>query len=254
MGDFDGWKARYLGYVDRVLAHVPYKRAVIWKEFFLNPLPTLKKDDVGIGQRMKDLFVTAAVGSVFQMVMYLPMLAIMAILSLGTALIMALFYLGIIAVNLIAAPVMGFLYSLLELLVAKALGGRGDMRANFNASALPGLGVWAIMLPALIAFVPILWLSMIPFVSLCTMVITLPASLLMFGIAIYALYLKYLAMKEVHGLTSERAALVVILPFVILAVLMVLAIIAVYIAVFAAMMGSMGAAGGLGAGGAAGLN
>jgi len=248
MGDFGEWKAKYLGYVDKALGCIPYGRAMIWKGFFLDPIPTLNKDDVGILQRMKDMAVVSAIGSLVEAVIYMPPLIIWALISMGGAMALIPLFLAMIVANLVLAPVMGFIYSLLELLVAKALGGTGSMRTNFNASALPGLGLWAILLPLTIAFIPIGWLSMIPFVSICTLVVTLPVSMLIFGLGLYSLYLKYLAMKEVHSLTSGRAAMVVLLPIMILMGLLVLIFIAVYAIVIASAMGAIGTAGGAGAG------
>jgi hypothetical protein len=247
MGDFDNLKAGYLGYVDRALGLVPYGRAKIWKEFFLNPLPTLRKDDVGILARMKDMAAMMTVSAVIECIIYLPILAITALLTFGAGIMPALLLLMLVAASIVIAPIMAFLYSLLELVVAKVLGGKGTMRSNYNASALPGLGMWAITLPITVAMIPLGWLSMVPFVSICTLIITLPLSLLMLGLWVYSLYLKYLSMREVHKVSSARAAGIVVVPFLAIAAVIAVAFIALYLYIMAsvlAMTGAMGAAGG----------
>ena len=63
---------------------------------------------------------------------------------------------------LVLGPILDFLYSLLEYAVAKALGGAGSIRANFNASALPGLGAFVVLLPLTVAEIPFMWLRSVP--------------------------------------------------------------------------------------------
>lgn len=249
MSDVDNWVAKYLEYVDRGVAMIPYKRAAIWKEFFFNPTATIKTDNVTVMQRLKDLYVITVISVVFAALIMVPAALIGTVTSGGPG----LFAYGIIGAAMLVLfalePLLGFVYSLLELAVAKALGGTGDMKANFSASALPGLGVFVINLPIAILSIPLGWFSMIPIIGLCASCIRFPISLVSMGLGLYSIYLKYLAMKEVHKLSSFRAAAVVVVPIFLLIAIFVALVVLLYAMMFAFFMNMMAAAD-AGAGGA----
>jgi hypothetical protein len=246
MGDFDEWVAKYMGYVDRAISMVPYKRLAIFKEFFFNPVETIRKDDVGIGQRLKDMYVLNSVSLALSILAMLPLMLVSALFNPAAGMIYLMIFAAEYAFLLALGPIIGFLYSLLELLVAKLLGGTGDMRSNFNASALPVLAIIVVMLPVSVATIPLSWISAIPFVSLCTLCITLPLSVVA-GVAwLYSYYLRYLAFKEVHKLSSLRAAGVVILPVVAIIALVGLVVLLAYAAIIAWFMGLYTAGAGAG--------
>jgi hypothetical protein len=248
MAEVDEWIAKYLQIVDRGIAMIPYGRAKIWKESFFNPSSVVTKDNVGVGERLKDLYVMSAVELLLGLIAVIPLLAVMTLFTMGAGVIWMGIVAGLIVVSFLLGPIFAFLYSLLEYVVARALGGAGDIRANFNASALPGLAVFVITLPLLVARVPFGWLQAIPIVNLCASILELPLDIALLIAGIYGLYLRYLAMKEVHKLSSMRAAGVVIIPVVAVVVLFVVIAILLYIFIIAAMLGSigaMGAAGGL---------
>jgi hypothetical protein len=236
MSDVDDWVGKYLEFVDRGVAMIPYARAKIWREFFLNPVSVIQKDNVGLGQRFKDLYVMTAIDYVLVGLMYIPMLLIMSIFSGGIGLMTVGILLAVIAVMLILSPVFMFIYSLLELLVAKALGGAGDMQANFNASALPMLSLFVVQLPLTILMVPFVWLGMVPVIGLCASCIQIPLSICAVVLSLYSYYLKYVGFKEVHKLSPIRAAGVVILPVILMVVVFVLLFVLMYAAMFAFMM------------------
>jgi hypothetical protein len=242
MSDVDNWISEYMKYVDRGVAMIPYKRAAIWKEFFLNPTETVKKDNVSIGQRIKDLYVITAFDLLFMILIMGPAVLLGTVTSAGVG----LFVYGIMAaamlVLLTVYPFLCLLYSLLELAVAKALGGTGDMQANFNASTLPGLAVFIIYLPLAIIAIPLGWLGMVPVIGLCASCIRFPLSLVSMGLGLYSMYLRYLAFKEVHKLSSVKAAGVVILPIFLLGALMVVIFVLIYAMMIAWFMSVMTAA------------
>jgi len=252
MGDVDNWISEYMKYVDRAVAIIPYKRAAIWKEFFLNPTETVKKDNVSIGQRLKDLYVMTAMMFLFMVLVMGPMIALGAVTSMGLNLFVYGFMAAAMLILLALSPFINLLYSLLELAVAKALGGTGDMKANFNASSLPNLSTYVIYLPLYIVTVPLGWLGMIPVIGLCASCIHFPISLVSMGLGLYSMYLKYLAFKEVHKLSSARAAGVVILPMVLMVALMVVIFVLIYAMMIAWFMSMVTAT--TAAGAASGLN
>ncbi|MCI0503548.1 YIP1 family protein [Candidatus Micrarchaeota archaeon] len=239
MSDVDNWIAAYFSYVDRGVAMIPYARAKIWREFFLNPVAVLQKDGVGLGQRLKDLYAMMGVEFIILCLMYLPMLLVMGILSAGSGLIVAGIFLAIMIAAVLISPLMTFLYSLLELLVAKLLGGSGDMGANFNASTLPALSLFVVQLPLTVLTIPLVWLSMVPMVSLCASCIQLPLAIVVGVLGLYSYYLKYLGFREVHRLSPVRAAAVVILPIILMAAIIVLVVVLTYAAMIAMVMGLM---------------
>jgi hypothetical protein len=242
MSDVDNWISEYMKYVDRAVAMIPYKRAAIWREFFLNPTETIKKDNVSIGQRIKDLYVMIAISCLFMVLVMGPMVALGAVTSMGLNLVVYGFMAAAMLVIFVLEPFLGLLYSLLELAVAKALGGTGDMKANFNASSLPGLATFTVYLPCAILAIPLGWLSMVPVIGLCASCIRFPLSLVSMGLGLYSMYQKYLAFKEVHKLSSVKAAAVVILPIVLLVALMVAIFVLIYAMMIAWFMSVMTAA------------
>ncbi len=248
MAEIDELVSKYLGYVDRGAALIPTGRAPVWKEFFFNPAAAVRKDSIGIGERLKDLYVASAIELAIGIISILPVLALMVVLTMGIGLRWVGLAAVIMLVGYVLGPVLSFLYSILEYVVAKALGGAGTISENFNASVLPRLGVFVITLPLLIVNIPVTWLSFIPLVNICMLVVRLPLVLAIAIAGLYGLYLKYLAMKEVHKLSSGRAAAVVIVPIVALLVVAFVIMLIIYITMFAAMFGmlsAMGAAGGL---------
>jgi hypothetical protein len=130
MGDFDEWVAKYMGYVDRAISMVPYKRLAIFKEFFFNPVETIRKDDVGIGQRLKDMYVLNSVSLALSILAMLPLMLVSALFNPAAGMIYLMIFAAEYAFLLALGPIIGFLYTLLELLVAKLLGGTGDMRSR----------------------------------------------------------------------------------------------------------------------------
>jgi hypothetical protein len=241
MSDVDDWIAKYLEFVDRGVAMIPYARAKIWREFFLNPVSVIQKDKVGLGQRFKDLYVMTAVDYLIIALMYVPMILIMAITSAGIGLLSVGILLAVLVVLFLLSPIFVFLYSLLELLVAKALGGVGDMAANFNASTLPTLSLFVVQLPLIILMIPLVWLGMVPIIGLCASCIQIPLSIVSVVLGLYSYYLKYLGFKEVHKLSPIRAAGVVILPIILMIVVVVLLVVLMYAAMFAFIMSMVAA-------------
>jgi hypothetical protein len=244
MADFEVWAAKYMGIVDMLTAFIPYKRTKVWREFLLSPASVALKDDVGIVGRLKDIYVMTAVNFLMTALMMLPALAIsgvafggMAILSCGIGpLSLALIAAGTIAIYVIT-PIGYFLYSLLELVIAKALGGSGSMKANFSASVLPILAIFLLELPILAIMIPLQWLSAVPVVSICASCIGMVPLLIMMAMGLYSLFLKYEGMKAVHKLSPMRAAAVVMIPMLLIWVLMFVVMLAVYAAMYTYIIG-----------------
>jgi hypothetical protein len=239
MTTVDELAGKYTGVVDRVIAVIPYKRIAVWKEFFFNPSATVAKNIDSIVDRVKDLYVLYVITGLLMLIGALPSMAISAVSSLGVA---ALSY-GIIAALVVALyiilPVIELAYALLEFLVAKALGSTAEFKAHFNASILPALSVFTVLLPLTILEIPFRWLQAIPGVSICAgiimIVFNIPAALA----GLYSLYLKYLAFKEVHKLSTLRTLAIEFAPIIIIFVLMIVLVIVFYAAFAALLVGAM---------------
>ena len=244
MADFDKWIANYMGYVDWLTAFIPYRRTSVWREFLLSPASVPQKDDVGIGGRLKDLYVMTAANYLLVAIMMLPAIVIMGLMY-GSMLLMSggisLITLAVFAVVAVAlyilTPIGYFLYSLLELLVAKVLGGRGSMSANFSASTLPLLAIFLLELPIFVLMIPLQWLGAVPIVSICASCIGIVPQLIMMAMGIYSLFLKYEAMKAVHKISPIRAAAVVLVPALLMWTLVIIAFVLMYAAFYAMIMG-----------------
>jgi len=240
MSDFDKYVNKYTEYVDKVADFIPYKGTKVWREFFFNPTKTVSGNIGGIGNRIKDLYVMQGIGFVIGLLAVIPYVFIYGFSLLANPVAGGLgigMILGLIALIFILGPFISLLYSMIEYVVAKLLGGRADTAAHVNASILPTLATFVIVLPLSIAMIPVRWLSIIPLISCCVGIITLPVSLITMFVNLYGIYLKYLAFKEVHKLTPWRTIAVIFVPVLVLIGLVV----AGYFA-FAALMisGSMG--------------
>jgi len=260
MGDFDNWKDKYLGYVDKVISYIPYRRVAEWKAFGLDPLPKVSKPE-GILQRIKDLYAMLAIRLVFTFVSMLPVLVIggalvllYSIILFGIPLIFVAAALGIMVLSWILSPVFTLLYCLVEYAIAKLLGGKGDYNTHFNAAVASSLAAFSFELPLLAVYIPVAWLTFVPCLGYLMMFISFPISLLMMAIGLYGIYLRFICIRQLHDLTSGKSAAVVILPIVLIFILMLVLILLFYASIFAFMlslpMAAAGAAVGAGAGGA----
>jgi hypothetical protein len=243
VGELDDWKDKYLVYVDRVTALIPYRRMGVWKEFFFKPAETVSKNIDSITQRLIDLYFVMAVSLILGIASALPSIALMLVFNPLGSILGGGIILLIVAAGLLLMPVLGLLYSALEFVVAKILGGKASFTAHFNASILPGLATFVIMLPLTIAIIPVRWLSAIPLVSCCTLVLLLPVYLFMMVIYLYGLYLKYVAFKEVHKFDSLRAIATIFIPMMLLVALLVVLWLLFYLALITVLLGSMSAVG-----------
>src|SRR4030095_14595125 len=208
MGTADEWITKYVVYVDSIIDACPYKRMKVWKEFFFNPISTLRQNIDSIGQRIRDLYVSTGILVALGLIANLPSLVIGAIgAGSGAAFTLGSFLL-LYALMLVFVPVLSFLYSAFEFLFAKLLGGKADLKTHFNASVLPSLGTFTVLLPLNIIALPLQWLQIIPGISICAGLRTLPISIVPLLVYCYGLYLKYLGFKEVHKISAIRAALV----------------------------------------------
>jgi len=240
MSDFDKYLNKYTEYVDKIAEFIPYEGTKVWREFFFNPTKTVTGNIGGVGNRIKDLYVMQVIGIVIGLLALIPYILIYGFSLLGNPIAGGVgigLILGLVALFFLLGPFISLLYSMIEYVVAKLLGGKADTAAHVNASILPTLATFVIVLPLSILMIPVRWLSIIPLVSCCVAIVTIPVSLVTMFVNLYGLYLKYLALKEVHKLTTWRTIAVIFVPILVLIGLFI----AAYFALAAAMIGgSMG--------------
>jgi hypothetical protein len=229
------WIEKYLKVVDAIIAVVHYKRMAVWKGFFFNPAKTISNNVDSISARVIDLYVMEIIGIAIVLVGMFPGLILGGLASA----ILAPLVIGIFAFILIISPLLNVVYAFIEHRVARALGGVADFKTHFNASTLSSLAAFTINLPLVIANIPFIWLSYVPYVSLCVGIITLPIRIATALVGIYAIYIKYLALREVHKLSSLRIIGVILIPMAIVFVLLLMVFLAFYALIIGGLVGGL---------------
>lgn len=102
--------------------------------------------------------------------------------------------------------------------IAKVLGGKGGYGQQFHLSAL--MVVPVVVINAILGIIPVL------------------GGLVGLLVSLYGIWLQILAVKEAHAFSTERAAVAVLLPIVVLGLL-----VAIFAVMFAAVLGAVGLAG-----------
>jgi hypothetical protein len=234
----DNTLGKYFGIVDWLNSIMPYKRMAVWKDFFISPEKESSGKLPGIGEILKDLYVVSLIQILFYIISSgIPLLLITSQESIMFALISIVFT----VLAYLLYPLLYLLYSVLEFAVAKAVGGKGNFSQNFAASALPLLAVFIILLPLWLLSIPVAWLSnaavVMPALTLCMCILTLPFLAVSILIFLYSFYLKFVAFKKVHGISSIAAAAVVIVPIIIILIVAfaLLALLAPYFAPLVAL-------------------
>ena len=223
MGDFEKWKAKYLGYVDKIIKYIPYKRVGEWKEFFLDPIAVVSKGPSTVMERFKDLMFIQILGIFIALLGQVVPMLVLSIFNPLNILVLALMF-GIYIVCIILTPIIYTAYYWFEHRIARLLGGTADFKTHFNATVLPMLALTVILLPFSIATIPLTWLAYIPFVSCCIMPILLPLSLFSMGLWLYSIYQKFLVLRHVHNLSDLRTVGVILLPLLIIMALVALVV------------------------------
>ncbi len=224
MGEIEVWIAKYMEVVDKIISYIPYKRAGVWKEFFLNPAGTVRKNIDGIMPRMIDLYVIGGIGLIISIFSSLIPYAISLLITAPLAVIPAIgISAAIILFSFAITPLLTLLYALFEFVVAKILGGKADFTVHFNASVLPNLSTFIILLPVSIIEIPFSWLYYIP-VVLC-FAPSFPFAIVGAIVGLYALYLKFVAFKEVHEFGTLQSIATIFVPIIVLVIIAILLVV-----------------------------
>lgn len=220
--DVDNYIEELSGFVDNIIKKIPYGRLSVWKDMLFEPSKTIKSEmkNVSLSRGAKDI----AVSSFFYSIVLVLLLGIFMGIFLGIMLIPVTLTGGInacilsivIAVLIVIAIIIfmvlfcifsWLVYSGIEFLLARLLGGTGEYAANAYIEALQSAAFLVMMTP----FVAV---SMIPCLSLFTQPV-------MIALAMYNLYVRYLIIKYVHNLTRNKAIAVVLIPVLVVTALVI---------------------------------
>ena len=141
-----------------------------------------------------------------------PVLSILGIIGIfiGVILLFVLY---------IASPVISwFIYSAVQFILAKILGGKADFKTHAYLTALTEAGSgWVVSLLAVFSLVP------------CVGWVLRPIAML---VSFYSIFLNFRAIKIAHDLDTPRAAAVVLVPIVISVVALIFLFLAFYLGIF----------------------
>lgn len=222
-------------WADGIVNSISYDRLKIWKNVFFHPTATLTEQMKypGIIRGAKDVFMAsipslligligllivigylALIGSfmALSLIILSPVLSILGIIGIiiGVVLLFALY---------IASPVISwFIYSAVQYIIAKILGGKADFKTHAYLTALTEAGNgWVVSLLAVFSLVP------------CVGWVLRPIAML---VSFYSIFLNFRAIKIAHDLDTPRAAAVVLVPIVISVVALIFLFLAFYLGIF----------------------
>ncbi|MFH0737913.1 MAG: hypothetical protein V1827_04775, partial [Candidatus Micrarchaeota archaeon] len=187
---------------------IPYRVMKEWKDFFLDPLGVVDKSASTPTDRFKDLIVAQAISTVPMVLGLIPMMLMTT--SLPGYSRTNMFSIGLSLVSIILAPAMMMAFHFVGFHFARLVGGSASLQAHYNAAILPSLSSTAMLLPYHVAYVLAMWTMLVPLVGCCTLLVILPLALLAVGVALYSLYLHFLALRHVHRISSFRTVLVML--------------------------------------------
>lgn len=236
----DGFQAQLEGWADSITSAIKYHRLGVWKEVLFRPTKTLAEQmsEPSLGRGAKDVFMAslprlliglAVLGLVFAYFLFIgffmfsaaPNAGIIALptLIIGALVFLVLYFLG---------PIINwFLTSVVQFILAKILGGKANFTAQSYLIALSMAGSGAVLSLMLVLQVV---LNFIPCIGWTINSLILRPLTMVVGL--YGLYLNYKAIQVAHGLSSGRAAAVVILPVVLAGILAVLLLLGFYFGMF----------------------
>jgi hypothetical protein len=223
------------GYADSIVKAVNYDRLKLWKEVLFHPTETLSSEikNADLGRGAKDVFI-ASIPQIFMgilgsilFLLYFGMVGVLisgATLGLGlpVILVIIIFWVLLIVLSIIAPIINWLITSVMQYVMAKILGGKGDFKTHAYLVALVMASITVViaiflLMEIVMSFIPCIgWLfSMI-----------LRALILLIGL--YNLYLQYKVVRLVHGFDRIKALITILLPILVLAALFVIAALLIY--------------------------
>ncbi|MDO8554795.1 MAG: Yip1 family protein [Candidatus Micrarchaeota archaeon] len=197
---------------------IPYKNASKWLEVYTKPHETMTRElgKGSVGDGIKNILIA----SVLQMLVLVVVILIqfgLAASSVSASKVIpivpiaSIFGIMMIFSIVILAPIATVLFALIVSafywIFAKILGGKSNFENQFYIMSLVFSGNWIIGIPFVI-------LVMIPYVGLVFSVISI-------AISIYCIYLNMKTIRLTHGISREKAAIVILLPTIILMIILV---------------------------------
>ena len=216
----EGWLSQVEGIANGAYGALKFEPFMKWLNAYFHPYQSYEKEQKN-----------ANFGSATAMFAYIGLVnAVIAIVVMAVLLAFALPLVGVpltivgavtmLILYPIASVIVGFIISLIYFVIAKIVGGKGGYMVQTYAMALVSGGVVLMMLPFNI-------LGSVPSIGGIF-------SLLGMLVALYGLLSQYRMIRAVHSLSQLRAAIVLLVPIVLLVALMFLAMGAVAIAALSA--------------------
>ena len=230
-------------WADGIVNSISYDRLKIWKNVFFHPTATLSEQMKypSVSRGAKDVFMASVPSLLLGLIGLMVMLGFLALYGSFIALLLIILspvlgVLGIVGIIIgvilflvlyLASPIKSwFIYSAIQFILAKILGGTGDFRTHAYLTALAEAGNgWVASLLAVLSLVP------------CVGWVLRPVAML---VGFYSIFLNFKAIKIAHGLDTPRAAAVVLIPIVISTAAFIFLFLAFYFGIFSlAFLGPM---------------
>ena len=228
------------GYSARAASRIGYARLLVWKDLLFHPDETLAREmgNASLGRAAKDLFVASYaffladsiyIGFVFGAVALFFLMAGGAggmqvsgsVLTLVAAIAGAVLALVLGSALLAALSVASnFIWAGIEFALARMLGGKGEYAQHAYLGALAMSAYYVVSMPMML-------LSMIPCLGYAFSMISI-------AIAAYLLYVRYKAIRLVHGIGQMEAVFVTVAPSAVLVLLFVALYVLVFLGFFTA--------------------
>ena len=227
-------------------ARINYPRLLVWKNVLFHPDETLAAElkAPSLKRGAKDTFTAFYAYILVFLLAYVLIYGLMFGALFGFVGItsgnfqMCAWPLVGIAVGIVAAVLLAGIFSAfavagwlinsaIEFALARLLGGKGSFTANAHLYAVINAAMY-------VAFIPFIIVMFIPCIG------TIFSSLMML-LSIYSIYLKYKAVRMVHGLSQKRALAVVLIPVLFALLVAAAMFVAYFVFIFAAV--GMGAGG-----------
>jgi len=222
------------GYADSIVKAVNYDRLKLWKEVLFHPTETLSSEtkNADLGRGAKDVFI-ASIPQIFMSILgsilfllYFGVIGLISAAPLGLGLpailVIMIFWVLLIVLSILAPIINWLITSVMQYVMAKILGGKGDFKTHaylvalVTASTTVVIAIFLLM-DIVMSFIPCIgWL----FSSILRVLILL--------IGLYNLYLQYKVVRLVHGFDRTKALITILLSILVLAALFVIAALLIY--------------------------
>jgi len=219
----DEFKDKYIGFIEKFVNFFGQKELLNYIEIARNPIDKIKTLNTCVSMAITLFILTF----IFEVIPGIIALAV----SYGSNYLTTQYVPTILEIGLIGGLVLlsGVLmilvlgiYSLIEFLFAKLLGGIGDLKGHVRTTFGSYLTAYVLSMPLLIISAILSIMQVIPLLNIIICLLFLPifvVGIIELIIGFYGVYIKWVMIKELHKLDTLKAILVLISPHIILLIL-----------------------------------